>query len=576
MKLLTLLGSNLLRKPTRTSLTFVSLAIAFLLFMLLEAISDAFSGGVSLEGMDRIVIDSKYSMTDNLPLSYVQRIRSLDEVEQVTNMSWFGGYYMEPRNSFATYPVDPESYFDVFSEQTISAETLSRFRNIRVSAVASEALAARFGWNPGDAIHIVQDIFPLEDGSWTWQFELAGTFEYSGGLLLLINYDYFNEAVVGWAKDQIGWLVGRVADPTEVDTTIGMIDSMFENSSDPTRSTTEDEYRRQFASQVGDVGMIPSRKGTSSIVVVGIAGVVAVVVGLLSMSEGIKTALQETSHPYRVLVMRTGAMDEITGWLSAEEVNVLRGIDGMGDGMGTVSGELVVVVDLVTRETGRPGVAVARGVEASALEIRPELKLLAGRWFQPGRNELVVGVSAGDTYAGLDLGSSVSFRNRPWDVVGLFDAAGRAHDSEVWMDLPIAQAAFRREGVVSNARALLDADTDVAAVSERIRQEPRLRADLVLERDFYVRQSQASTGMLESFAYLIGAIMGLGAVVAAVNTMYSSVGARSVEIGTLRSLGFSNVPVVISVILEALLLALVGGVLAGAVVYLVTGSPAPR
>ena len=258
MKLLTLLGGNLLRKPMRTSLTFVSLAIAFLLFMLLEAISDAFSGGVSLEGMDRIVIDSKYSMTDNLPVSYVEQIRLLDEVEQVTNMSWFGGYYREPKNSFATYPVDPESYFEVFREQTISAETLVRFANTRVSAVASEALAAQYGWKPGDAIHIVQDIFPLEDGSWTWQFELAGTFEYSGGQLLLINYDYFNEAVVGWAKDQIGWLVGRVADPTEVDATLRMIDGMFENSSDPTRSTTEDEYRRRFASQVGDVGMISS------------------------------------------------------------------------------------------------------------------------------------------------------------------------------------------------------------------------------------------------------------------------------------------------------------------------------
>ena len=258
MKLLTLLGSNLFRKPTRTSLTFVSLAIAFLLFMLLEAISDAFSGGVSLEGMDRIVIDSKYSMTDNLPVSYVQRIRSLDDVAQVTHLSWFGGYYREPQNSFATYPVDPESYFDVFSEQTIPAETLGRFRTIRVSAVASEALAAQYGWKPGDAIQIVQDIFPLEDGSWTWQFEFAGTFEHAGGQLLLINYDYFNEAVVGWAKDQIGWLVGRVADPTEIDATIRMIDSMFENSSDPTRSTTEDEYRRRFASQVGDVGTISS------------------------------------------------------------------------------------------------------------------------------------------------------------------------------------------------------------------------------------------------------------------------------------------------------------------------------
>ena len=323
-------------------------------------------------------------------------------------------------------------------------------------------------------------------------------------------------------------------------------------------------FRQTFKVTAMNLRNIPSRKGASSVVVVGIAGVVAVVVALLSMSEGIKTALQETSHPNRVLVMRNGTMDEITGWLSAAEVDVLRGIDGIG----TVSGELVVVVDLVTRETGRAGVAVARGVEASALEIRPELKLLAGRWFRPGRNELVVGLNAGDTYAGLDLGSRVSFRNRSWDVVGRFDAAGRAHDSEIWMDLPTAQAAFRRAGVVSNARALLDADSEVAAVSERIGQEPRLRADLVSERDFYARQSQASTGMLESFAYLIGAIMGLGAVVAAVNTLYSSVGARSVEIGTLRSLGFSNVPVVVSVMLEALLLALVGGLLGGAVVYL--------
>jgi len=258
VKLLSLLGGNLLRKPTRTSLTFVSLAIAFLLFMLLQAISDAFSGGVSLEGMDRIVIDSKYSLTDNLPLSYVQQIRSLDEVDQVTNMSWFGGYYREPRNSFATYPVDPESYFDIFKEQKIAAETLSRFRNTRISAIASEALATHYGWKPGDTISIMQNIFPQEDGAWTWQFELAGTFEYSGGELLLINYDYFNEAVAGWGKDQVGWLVGRVADPTAVDATIRMIDGLFENSSDPTRSTTEDEYRRQFASQVGDVGTISS------------------------------------------------------------------------------------------------------------------------------------------------------------------------------------------------------------------------------------------------------------------------------------------------------------------------------
>ena len=258
MNLLSLMWGNLLRKPTRTSLTFISLVIAFLLFMLLQAISDAFSGRVALEGMDRIVIDSKYSMTDNLPLAYVQQIRSLDEVDQVTNMSWFGGYYREPQNAFATYPVDPESYFDIFREQRIAAGTLDRFKSTRVSAVASEALAAQYGWAPGDRIPILQDIFPQDDGSWTWQFELAGTFQYSGGQLLLINYDYFNEAVIGWGKDQVGWLVARVTDPTAVESTIQTIDGMFENSSDPTRSTTEDEYLRQFANQLGDVGAISS------------------------------------------------------------------------------------------------------------------------------------------------------------------------------------------------------------------------------------------------------------------------------------------------------------------------------
>ena len=262
--------------------------------------------------------------------------------------------------------------------------------------------------------------------------------------------------------------------------------------------------------------------------------------------------------------MRSGTKDEITSWLSSAEVNVLKGVDGIG----TVSGELVVVVDLVTKGTGKPGVAVARGVGASAFELRPGLKLVAGRWLQPGRNELLVGVNASDTYAGLDLGSEISFRNKLWHVVGHFDAEGRANDSEVWMDLPIAQAAFKRSGVVSTVRVLLDRGSDAAAVSERIRQEPRLRTDLVAERDFYAQQSQAKTGMVETFAYLIGAIMGLGAVIASINTMYSSVSTRSVEIGTLRSLGFSNVPVVVSVMVEALLLALVGGLLGSAVVSL--------
>lgn len=167
-------------------------------------------------------------------------------------------------------------------------------------------------------------------------------------------------------------------------------------------------FQQSFNITVLNLRSILSRKGSSSVIVIGVAGVVAVILGILSMSEGINSALNETSHPDRVLVMRSGTKDEITGWPSSAEVNVLKGRDGVG----TVSGELVVVVDLVTKETGKPGVAVARGVEATAFELRGDLEIVAGRSFQPGKNELLVGVNANDTYTGLTLGSRVSFRNR--------------------------------------------------------------------------------------------------------------------------------------------------------------------
>lgn len=255
-----LLWSNLFRKATRTWLTFLSLVIAFLLFMLLRSIAAAFSGGVSLEGLNRLIVDAKYSMTDNLPLSYVQQIQALDEVDVATTLNWFGGYYQHPKNSFAKYPVDPISYFAVYQDFLIDEEVLRRFANTRVGIVVSESLAARFGWQTGDVIPIRGNIWPKEDGSWDWQFELVGTFAYADSQpdvpLLLLHYDYFNESVVDWAKNQVGWITLRVSDGHDSAEAIHAIDSLFENSSDPTRSTSEADYQRQFASQLGNIGLI--------------------------------------------------------------------------------------------------------------------------------------------------------------------------------------------------------------------------------------------------------------------------------------------------------------------------------
>lgn len=257
-----LLWANLTRKGTRSTLTFLSVAIAFLLFMLLRSIAGAFSGAVSTDGMSRLIVDAKYSMTDNLPLAYVQQIQALDDVDVATNLSWFGGYYQDPKNSFAKYPVDPISYFDVYREFVIDPDVLERFANTRVGAVASKSLAARYGWHVGDIIPITGDIWPKEDGSWSWQFELVGTFDFGDNQpdvpLFLLRYDYFNESVASWAKDQVGWIAARVKGPERIDAAIRAIDSRYENSSDPVRSTTEDEYQRQYARQIGDVGTITS------------------------------------------------------------------------------------------------------------------------------------------------------------------------------------------------------------------------------------------------------------------------------------------------------------------------------
>lgn len=257
-----LLWANLQRKATRTSLTVLSLVIAFLLFMLLRSIAAAFSGAVSAEGMNRLIVDAKYSMTDNLPLAYVQQIQSLEEVDVATHLNWFGGYYRDRTSAFAKYPVDPVSYFDVYREFVIDDAVLERFANTRVGAVASTSLAERYGWRVGDVIPITGDIWPKEDGSWSWQFELVGTFDFGATQpdvpLFLLRYDYFNESVADWAKDQVGWITLRVEDPEHSDDAIRAIDSRYENSSDPVRSTTEDEYQRQYARQIGDVGAITS------------------------------------------------------------------------------------------------------------------------------------------------------------------------------------------------------------------------------------------------------------------------------------------------------------------------------
>ena len=321
--------------------------------------------------------------------------------------------------------------------------------------------------------------------------------------------------------------------------------------------------RQIFEITLMNLRNINSRRGAASVIVVGIAGVVAVLVGLLSMSAGFGAALQMTSRPERALVLRDGSNTEMNSWMSVQELNIVSQLDGIA----VASGELQVVVDIPAKATGMSGNVVSRGVQAAAFDVRPELRIVEGRLFEPGRTEMIVGVGVVREFAGLEIGDRLELRDASWTVVGHFESGGSANESELWMDLALAQAAFRRAGVISSVRVKLDGSGRIEETKAAIREDPRLDLSLIPEDAFYAEQSRARTTLIEALAYLVAGIMAVGSIAAALNTMYSAVASRTVEIATLRALGFGAAPVVASVMIEALVLALVGGVLGGALVF---------
>lgn len=306
-----------------------------------------------------------------------------------------------------------------------------------------------------------------------------------------------------------------------------------------------------------------ARRGASLVIVVGMAGVVAVLVGLLAMSAGFTAALESSGRPDRAIILREGSTQEIDGGISAEAQQIVSQLEGIA----RASGEVYIGLDLPSRATGKPATAVGRGVAMAAFDVRPEIAIVAGRRMNPGHNEMIAGTAAVQQYTGLEIGDEVELRGSTWMVVGHFEGGGAAYASEIWMDLSLTQATFRRAGTVSSIRVQLEHPGAAADVRDRLRADPRLELDLTTEFDFYAAQSRTRAELIESFAYLVATIMAMGSIVAALNTMYSAVSTRTIEIATLRALGFGGLPIVVSVITEALLLAFAGSVLGGALVY---------
>ena len=321
---------------------------------------------------------------------------------------------------------------------------------------------------------------------------------------------------------------------------------------------------------------IPNRLGTSLVIVVGIAGVVGVLIAMQSMSKGFEKTLKGTGTESRALLLSAGVTAELSSYIQPDVVSLLRSLPGIkrgSDGKPLASAELIVITEIRKGEGAkRADVNVAlRGVEPAGLAMRPEVKLVEGRLFQPGLHEVIAGRSAQRQFSGINLGNKLDFRGSQWTVVGIFDSDRDAHESELWTDADTARNAFGRPGA-SSVIAQLDAPTGgadaVKTLKDVVTTDPRFQLDVQSERAYFTAQSQNLTDLINILTSVISGIMAVGALFGALNTMYSAVATRQVEIATLRAIGFSGAPVVVSVLVEAVLLAVSGGFIGAVIAYL--------
>lgn len=316
---------------------------------------------------------------------------------------------------------------------------------------------------------------------------------------------------------------------------------------------------------------IGNRLGTSMVIVVGIACVVAVLIGMLSMSRGFERTLRGTGSDDRALLLSAGVLAELSSGIGPDVLPLARSLPGIArgaDGQPLVSAEIMVITELKRGEgRQRANVNVAlRGVEPAGLAMRPEVKLVEGRMFQSGLREVIAGRQAVQQFQGIGVGQTLHFRGSTWTVVGVFESDGDAHESELWTDADTARSAFGRVGASSLLVQLEGADR-LGALKDAVTSDPRFRLDVQSERTYFTSQSANFTRQIGVLTTVVATIMAIGALFGALNTMYSAVATRRVEIATLRAIGFGGGPVVVSVLTEAVALALAGGLVGAAVSY---------
>lgn len=319
-----------------------------------------------------------------------------------------------------------------------------------------------------------------------------------------------------------------------------------------------------------NIRSIPARLGSSTVAVVGIAGVVLVFVAVLSIAEGVNATMKASGDPNLVLILRAGSDTEMTSGLGGDSVRVIQDAPGIArdsSGGPLTSPELFVVVDHPLKRSGTAANVPLRGVSPEAFQVHNRLKIVEGRNLEFGKNEIIAGSAAARQFLNLNVGTTLKWGENTWKLVGIFEEAGAVSESELWCDVKVLQPAYRRGNSYQSVYARLSSPDSYQQLKDSLTSNPQLTVAAMRAQDYYGSQTEVLQRIIRTIGGIIAILMGIGAVFGAVITMYTAVASRTREIATLRALGFGGVPVVFSVLAEAILLGIFGGILGAAIAW---------
>lgn len=317
---------------------------------------------------------------------------------------------------------------------------------------------------------------------------------------------------------------------------------------------------------------LPQRLWLSLATVIAVGLVVTVLLAFLSMANGFRRTIADSGAEDIAVLLRSGAVSEINSVVLRDQVRLIEdgpGIARGSDGKPQTSGELYLTVNGIKRSTMTKASLPLRGLGSQGAALRRGVVMIAGRTFNPGSNEIIVGRALGKEFDGFDLGGTVTFNSTRWTVVGIFAADGSVFESEIWADLPVLQSLFKRTGAVQTVRARLTSPAAIETLRAYSDNDPRLKLDVMSEAAYFAQQASNTSDLIQKLGWPLAIAMAFGSLAGALNTMYSSVATRATEIATLRAIGFGGFSAFVGTLVESLILAAIGGVIGAAATFLI-------